>query len=58
MNEDGSVRSEPGARIEYNDITYTDDYDMYFGGVCITGLKDNLVFAYGDKRRSNIRWIN
>ena len=58
MNEDGTVKSEPGARIEYDDITYTDDYDMYFGGVCITGVKDNEVFAYGDKRRSNIRWIN
>ena len=58
VNEDGIVKAEPGVNIEYDDINYTEEFDMYFGGVCISGLKNSEVFAYGDKRRSDISWIN
>ena len=58
VNMDGTIKSEPGTIIDFEDILYTDDYDMYFGGVCVSGVKNSEVFAYGDKRRSNIRWLN
>ena len=58
VNEDGIVKAEPEVNIEYDDINYTEEFDMYFGGVCVSGLKNTEVFAYGDKRRSDISWIN
>ena len=31
------------------------EYDMYFGGVCVSGLNNN-VFSFGDKRRGDTSW--
>ena len=28
---------------------------MYFGGVCVSGLNNN-VFSFGDKRRGDTSW--
>ena len=57
VNEDGSVRAEPGCDLNLQNITITEPLDMYFGGVCVTGLDDNI-FSYGDKRRGNTTWSN
>nr|AGQ19624.1 MedDCM-OCT-S40-C199-cds10 [Candidatus Actinomarina minuta] len=57
VNGDGSVRGEPGSIETYKDITITDKYDMYFGGVCVSGLNKD-VFSFGDKRRGDTSWIS
>ena len=52
-----SIRAEPGSIKDNSEITYTKPYDMYFGGVCMTGLdSDNNLFSKGDKRRGDISW--
>ena len=57
VNGDGTVRAEPGSLEIDKNITFTEEYDMYFGGVCVSGL-DNGVFSYGDKRRGDTSWQN
>ena len=57
VNGDGSVRTEPGVDIRFKDSFVTEEFDMYFGGVCVTGLSSE-VFAYGDPRRGEISWKN
>ncbi len=57
VNGDGTVRAEPGSLEDYKNITITEEYDMYFGGVCVSGLSDG-VFSHGDKRRGDTSWIN
>jgi len=57
VNQDGNVRAELGLQLPSANATYTEEFDMYFGGVCVTGLEDEL-FAHGDPRRSNVHWIN
>ena len=57
VNGDGTVRAEPESLKDQYDITLTDEYDMYFGGVCVTGLYHD-VFSIGDKRRGNVSWKN
>ena len=57
VNGDGSVRAEPESLTNHHDIALTDEYDMYFGGVCVSGLY-NDVFSIGDKRRGNVSWKN
>ena len=57
VNGDGSVRAEPGSIDTYKDITITDKYDMYFGGVCVSGMNKD-VFSFGDKRRGDTSWIS
>ena len=55
VNGDGSVRAEPDSLVADNKITITKEYDMYFGGVCVSGLNKN-VFSFGDKRRGDTSW--
>ena len=55
VNGDGTVRAEPGSLDTDNDITITGRYDMYFGGVCVSGLSNNI-FSFGDKRRGDTSW--
>ena len=55
VNGDGSVRAEPDSLVADNKITITEEYDMYFGGVCVSGL-NNSVFSFGDKRRGDTSW--
>ncbi len=55
VNGDGTVRAEPGSLDNDNDITITEKYDMYFGGVCVSGLS-NSIFSFGDKRRGDTSW--
>ena len=57
VNGDGIVRAEPGSLEIDKNITITEDYDMYFGGVCVSGL-NNGVFSHGDKRRGDTSWKN
>ena len=57
VNGDGTVRAEPGSLEIDKNITITEDYDMYFGGVCVSGL-NNGVFSHGDKRRGDTSWKN
>ena len=57
VNGDGTVRAEPGSLEINENITITEDYDMYFGGVCVSGLNKN-VFSHGDKRRGDTSWVN
>ena len=35
------MRAEPESW-KINDITLTDEYDMYFGGVCVSGLYNDV----------------
>ena len=57
VNGDGSVRAEPGSLEIDKNITVTDEYDMYFGGVCVSGL-NNDIFSFGDKRRGDTSWVS
>ena len=57
VNGDGSVRAEPGSSLTDKDITITEEFDMYFGGVCVSGL-NNDIFSFGDKRRGDTSWIS
>ena len=57
INFDGTVRCEPGADNKFENEIVTNPDDMYFGGVCVTGLYDKL-FSYGDPRRGNSSWSN
>ena len=57
VNGDGSIRAEPGSLQKNKDTTITGEYDMYFGGVCVSGL-NNGVFSYGDKRRGDTSWVS
>lgn len=57
VNGDGTVRAEPGSLEIDKNITITEDYDMYFGGVCVSGLNKG-VFSHGDKRRGDTSWKN
>ena len=57
VNGDGTVRAEPGSLKNDENITITEEFDMYFGGVCVSGL-NNDVFSYGDKRRGETSWKN
>ena len=57
VNGDGKVRAEPGSLEIDKNITITEEYDMYFGGVCVSGL-NNGVFSHGDKRRGDTSWKN
>ena len=57
VNGDGSVRAEPGSIETSKHITITDKYDMYFGGVCVSGLNKDA-FSFGDKRRGDTSWIS
>ncbi len=56
-NVDGTVRAEPGSLEMDNDVTITDEYDMYFGGVCVSGLNKDI-FSFGDRRRGDTSWKN
>ena len=57
VNGNGTVRAEPGSLEIDKNITITEEYDMYFGGVCVSGLNKG-VFSHGDKRRGNTSWKN
>ena len=57
VNQDGSVRAEPESIEDNKNVTFTNANDMYFGGVCVTGISDDVV-AYGDRRRGDINWTN
>ena len=57
INGDGSIRAEPGSLEMDSEITITKEYDMYFGGVCVSGYKNN-VFSFGDKRRGDTSWVS
>ena len=57
VNGDGTVRAEPGSLEFDKNITITEEYDMYFGGVCVSGLNKD-VFSHGDKRRGDTSWKN
>ncbi len=57
VNGDGTVRAEPGSLEIDKNITITEEYDMYFGGVCVSGLNKG-VFSHGDKRRGDTSWKN
>ena len=57
VNGDGTVRAEPGSLEMDKDVTITDEYDMYFGGVCVSGLNKD-VYSFGDKRRGDTSWIS
>ena len=57
VNGDGTVRAEPGSLMIDNNITITEKYDMYFGGVCVSGFNEG-VFSHGDKRRGDTSWKN
>ena len=57
VNGDGTVRAEPGTLEIDNNITITEEYDMYFGGVCVSGFNKG-VFSHGDKRRGDTSWKN
>ena len=57
VNGDGAVRAEPGSLEIDKNITITEEYDMYFGGVCVSGLNKS-VFSHGDKRRGDASWKN
>jgi gamma-glutamyltranspeptidase/glutathione hydrolase len=57
VNGDGAVRAEPGSLEIDKNITITEEYDMYFGGVCVSGLNKS-VFSHGDKRRGDTSWKN
>ena len=55
VNQDKSIRSEPEAIKTNEDTVVTKENDMYFGGVCMTGLINNSsLFAKGDKRRGDV----
>ena len=49
------IRDRPGYENINENTTITDPFDMYFGGVCVTGIYDDI-FSYGDKRRGNTSW--
>ena len=55
VNVDGGVRAEPGYDNINENTTITQPFDMYFGGVCVTGINHDI-FSYGDKRRGNTSW--
>ncbi|MFL2648018.1 MAG: hypothetical protein EVA29_00605 [Candidatus Actinomarinales bacterium] len=57
VNMDGSIRAEPGINNISDNITVTEPNDMYFGGVCVTGIGAKL-YTHGDKRRGDATWIN
>ena len=57
VNGDGTVRAEPGSLDAGKNITITESYDMYFGGVCVSGF-NNKVFSHGDKRRGDTSWTS
>ena len=57
VNGDGSVRAEPDSLEIDKNITITPEYDMYFGGVCVSGFNKG-VFSHGDKRRGDTSWKN
>ena len=57
VNGDGTVRAEPASLEMDKDVTITDEYDMYFGGVCVSGLNKD-VFSFGDRRRGDTSWTN
>ena len=57
VNADGGVRAEPGYKNINEKTTITEQFDMYFGGVCVTGYGKNL-YCYGDKRRGDTSWIS
>jgi len=57
VNGDGTVRAEPGSLEIDENITITEEYDMYFGGVCVSGFNKG-VFSHGDKRRGDTSWKN
>ena len=57
VNGDGTVRAEPGSLEIDKNITITEEYDMYFGGVCVSGFNKG-VFSHGDKRRGDTSWKN
>ena len=57
VNMDGTARSEPGVKVNIKNTTITQENDMYFGGVCVTGF-DSELFSYGDKRRGDANWKN
>ncbi len=57
VNMDGSIRAEPGINNISDNITVTEPNDMYFGGVCVTGIEAEL-YTHGDKRRGDATWIN
>tara|TARA_X000000368_G_scaffold42433_1_gene30585 strand:+ start:1000 stop:2430 length:1431 start_codon:yes stop_codon:yes gene_type:complete len=57
VNMDGSIRAEPGINNISDNITVTEPNDMYFGGVCVTGIGAEL-YTHGDKRRGDATWIN
>lgn len=57
VNGDGTVRAEPGSLEIDKNITITEEYDMYFGGVCVSGLNKG-VFSHGDRRRGDTSWKN
>ena len=58
VNGDGTVRGEPGSLEINENLTITEENDMYFGGVCVSGLNNGGVFSHGDKRRGDTSWIN
>ena len=57
VNGDGTVRAEPGSLEIDKNITITEDYEMYFGGFCFSGL-DKGFLSNWDKRRGDTSWQN
>ena len=57
VNADGAIRGEPNSIDQTDNVTITEPHDMYFGGVCVTGLNKEVI-TYGDKRRGDINWKN
>ena len=57
VNIDGTIRCEPDSYFSFPEQITTNKNDMYFGGVCVTGLEEQL-FAKGDPRRGDSAWTN
>ena len=55
VNQDKTIRAEPDAIQTHEKTVITKPNDMYFGGVCMTGLIEGTeLFAKGDKRRGDV----
>jgi gamma-glutamyltranspeptidase/glutathione hydrolase len=57
VNIDGTIRCEPDTYFSFSEQITTNKNDMYFGGVCVTALEEQL-FTKGDPRRGDFTWTN
>ena len=57
VNIDGTIRCEPDTYFSFSEQITTNKNDMYFGGVCVTALEEQL-FTKGDPRRGDSTWTN